>query len=170
MFGAWSFRHGVHPPDSKTLTESVAVRRMPFPDEIVLPLRQHAGRPAKLIVKKGDHVERGDKVGEADGWISVPIHASAAGTVTEVGWWPHPDGTVDQAVRIKVDPFSPQIPRPRIVPEWEGLSPEEVVAAVQQAVLLDAYVNKCAEVNDVTHRAVQYHSRLQIGHREHVAA
>ncbi len=133
MFGDWSFRHGVHPPDSKTLTEAVPVRRMPFPKEIVLPLRQHAGKPARLIVEKGDHVERGDKVGEADGWISVPIHASAAGTVTAVEWWPHPDGSMEQAVRIAVDEFSPQIPRPRMVPEWEGLGPREVVAAVQQA-------------------------------------
>jgi electron transport complex protein RnfC len=109
------------------------VRRMPFPEEIVLPLRQHAGKPARLIVKKGDHVERGDKVGAADGWISVPIHASAAGTVTGIDWWPHPDGSMEQAVRIKVDPFSPQIPRPRMVPAWEGLEPREVVAAVQQA-------------------------------------
>ena len=133
MFGGWSFRHGVHPPDSKSLTEAVSVRRMPFPEEIVLPLRQHAGKPARLIVKKGDHVERGDKVGEADGFISVPIHASAAGTVTAVDWWPHPDGSMEQSVRIKVDPFSPQIPRPRIVPEWEGLEPKQVVDAVQQA-------------------------------------
>ncbi len=133
MLAGWSFRHGVHPPDSKALTEAVPVRRMPFPREIVLPLRQHAGKPARLIVRKGDHVERGDKVGEADGWISVPIHASAAGTVTDVDWWPHPDGSMERAVRIAVDEFSPQIPRPRMVPEWEGLDARDVVAAVQQA-------------------------------------
>jgi electron transport complex protein RnfC len=128
-----TFRHGVHPPDTKHLTESVPIRRMPFPDEIVLPLRQHAGKPAVLLVEPGDRVERGDKIAEADGFISVPIHASAAGTVTDVGLWPHPDGSVDMAVRIRLETFSPQIPRPRIVPHWEGLSPREVVAAVQQA-------------------------------------
>jgi len=133
MFGRFTFRHGVHPPDSKSLTESVPIRRMPFPDEIVLPLRQHAGKPARLLVKKGDRVERGDLIAEAQGFISVPIHASAAGTVTHVGLWPHPSGGVDEAVRIEVEPFSPQIPRPRIVPHWEGLSPKQVVEAVQHA-------------------------------------
>lgn len=128
-----TFRHGVHPPDTKHLTESIPIRRMPFPDEIVLPLRQHAGKPALLLAKPGDRVERGDKIAEADGFVSVPIHASAAGTVTDVGLWPHPDGSMDTAVRIRLEAFSPQIPRPRIVPHWEGLSPREVVAAVQQA-------------------------------------
>ena len=127
------FRHGVHPPDHKGLTEKVPIRRLPFPDEVVLPLRQHAGKPARLLVKKGDHVERGDKVAEADGFVSVPIHASAAGTVTGIGWWPHTDGTMAEAVRIRVDRFSPQLPRPRLVPHWEGLTAAQVVAAVQQA-------------------------------------
>ena len=109
---------------------------MPFPAEIVLPLRQHAGRPARPIVKPGDRVERGDMVAEADGWVSVPIHASAAGRVESVGLWPHPDGSTDVAVRIQVDPYSAQAPRPRVIPPWEGLSPKEIVQAVQHGGLV----------------------------------
>ena len=75
---ASGFRHGVHPAEEKELTSQLPIRRMPFPDQIVLPLRQHAGNPAKLCVAIGDHVERGDPVGLADGWVSVPIHASAS--------------------------------------------------------------------------------------------
>ncbi|MDH5234396.1 MAG: electron transport complex subunit RsxC [Gemmatimonadota bacterium] len=130
---ASGFAHGVHPPEAKGLTAQVPIRRMPFPAEIVLPLRQHAGKPARLCVKVGDRVERGDKVGEADGFMSVPIHASAAGTVADVDWWPHPDGSMAMAVRITVDPYAAQIPRPRMVPKWAGLSVEEVVQAVQDA-------------------------------------
>jgi len=127
------FRHGVHPPEEKELTRALPIRRMPYPEEIILPLRQHAGNPAILCVKPGDHVERGDKVGNADGFMSVPIHASAAGTVVDIDWWPHPDGSMAQAVRIKVDRFAPQIARPRLVPHWEGLTTPQVVAAVQEA-------------------------------------
>src|SRR5512141_3245571 len=130
---AKGFRHGVHPPEEKELTSHLPIRRMPYPDELVLPLRQHAGKPAILCVKIGDRVERGDKVGEADGFMSVPIHASAAGTVVDVDWWPHPDGTMAEAVRIKVDRYAPQVPRPRLVPHWEGLTTEQVVKAVQDA-------------------------------------
>ena len=132
LFGP-SFRHGVHPPDSKALTNTVPIRRMPFPDEVVLPVRQNAGKPARLIVRAGDHVERGDTIGVADGYVSVPIHATATGTIRAIDWWPHPDGSMEQAVRIAVDRFSPQLPRPRIVPEWDGLTPDEVRAAVQEA-------------------------------------
>ncbi len=130
---ATGFRHGVHPAEEKQLTNQLPIRRMPFPDEIVLPLRQHAGKPATLCVKVGDHVERGDPVGLADGFISVPIHASAAGTVKEICWWPHPDGSMALSVRIAVDRHAPQLPRPRLVPRWEGLTTEQVVRAVQQA-------------------------------------
>jgi electron transport complex protein RnfC len=99
----------------------------------VLPLRQHAGKPARVIVRKGQRVERGDVVATSDGFVSVPIHASAAGTVTAIELCPHPDGSMAEAVRIAVDPYSAQIARTRMVPEWSGLTREQVVDAVQQA-------------------------------------
>ncbi len=133
MLPSLTFRHGVHPPELKELTEAVSVRRMPFPDEVILPLSQHTGKPAKLLVKAGDRVERGDKIAEADGFISAPVHASATGTVEEIGLFPHPLGSYSTAVRIKVEPFSAQAPRPRLVPEWAGLAPDEVRQAVQDA-------------------------------------
>jgi electron transport complex protein RnfC len=132
MWDKLTFSHGVHPPEHKDQTSGVPIRRLPFPEEIVLPLRQHAGKPARLMVEVGDRVERGDKVAEADGFVSVPIHSSAAGKVVEIDWWPHPDGSMARAVRIEVEKYSPQIPRPRVIPKWEGLDPQEVVAAVQK--------------------------------------
>ena len=128
-----TFRQGVHPPELKTLTEQSRIRRMPFPDEVVLPLSQHTGKPARLLVRVGDRVERGDKIGEADGFISAPIHASATGTVKEIDLWPHPNGSYSPAVRIQVEKYSAQTPRGRTVPDWKGLSPEEIRAAVKNA-------------------------------------
>ncbi|MBW2275153.1 MAG: electron transport complex subunit RsxC [Deltaproteobacteria bacterium] len=133
MRASLSFRHGVHPPDRKELTAEVPIRRMPFPDEVVLPLQQHAGKPARLVVRPGQRVERGDLLAEADGFISAPVHASAAGTVKEVRLWPHPNGSHSPAVRIAVEPFSAQAPRPRMVPDWQGLEPKEMVAAIRDA-------------------------------------
>ena len=128
---AFGFGHGIHPPDEKGLTAALPIRRMPFPREVVVPLRQHAGKAAKLVVREGDRVERGDVLAVADGFVSAPVHASAAGHVEEIGLWPHPDGSMDTAVRIAVSTFSAQVPRPRIVPRWEGLTPDEVVKTVQ---------------------------------------
>ncbi|MDQ8154698.1 MAG: electron transport complex subunit RsxC [Gemmatimonadota bacterium] len=129
----FGFAHGVHPPEEKGLTSGLPIRRMPYPDELILPLRQHAGKPAKLCVKVGDYVERGDPVGQADGYMSVPIHASAAGTVSAIDLWPHPDGSYVQSVHIKVDTYALQAARPRLVPQWEGLTVEQVIKAVQEA-------------------------------------
>ncbi len=128
-----TFRHGVHPPELKQLTEQAKIRRVPFPDEVILPLSQHTGAPAVPIVKPGDRVERGDKVAVADGFISSPVHASASGTVADIDLWPHPDGSYKPAVRIAVDRYSAQASRPRIVPRWEGLAPPGIVQAVQDA-------------------------------------
>ncbi|HEX6135717.1 MAG TPA: electron transport complex subunit RsxC [Longimicrobiales bacterium] len=127
------FRHGVHPPERKELTAAVPVRRMPFPEQVVLPLRQHAGKPAVPLVQRGDRVERGDKVAAADGYMSVPMHASAAGIVTGIDWVPHPDGSMVEAVHIAVERHSAQLPRPRLVPEWESLAGDDVARAVQEA-------------------------------------
>jgi electron transport complex protein RnfC len=129
---AFHFGHGVHPPDAKELTAHLPIRRMPYPSEVIIPLRQHAGKPAKLVVRVGDYVERGDTLAVADGFVSAPVHASAAGRVVEIGLWPHPDGSMDTAVRIAVAPFAAQVPRPRLVPRWEGLTAGEVVKAVQE--------------------------------------
>ena len=133
MLRGLKFRHGVHPPELKALTAGAPIRRLPFPDEVVLPLRQHAGKPARAIVRVGDRVERGDKLGEADGYVSTPVHASAAGTVEEILLWPHPDGSYAPAVRIAVDRYSPQAARPRLVPDWVTLSPQDLVAAIREA-------------------------------------
>jgi len=133
VFGRLKFRHGVHPPELKELTAGIPIRRLPFPEEVVLPLRQHAGKPARLVVAPGYRVERGDTIGEADGWVSTPVHASAAGTVADIGLWPHPDGSYAEAVRIRVDRYSPQAPRPRLVPDWTRLAPAEIVSAIRDA-------------------------------------
>ena len=130
---AFGFQHGVHPPEHKELTASVPIRRLPVPSEVVLPVRQHAGKPAKVVVRRGDAVERGDVVAVADGFISAPVHASATGHVAAIEQWPHPDGSTALAVRIAVEPYSAQVPRPRRVPEWQSLTPQQIVQGVQDA-------------------------------------
>lgn len=130
---SFGFLHGIHPPEHKELTSKLPIRRMPYPDELVLPLRQHAGKPARLVVAKGMHVERGDVLAAADGWVSSPVHASAAGWVEDTIWAPHPDGSMTQAILLRVERYSAQVPRPRLVPDWHGLTPKQVVQAVQDA-------------------------------------
>lgn len=130
---AFGFAHGVHPPDTKQLTNRLPIRRMPYPEEVVLPIRQHAGKPAIPLVARGDRVLRGDTLAAADGFVSSPVHASASGVVKDIALWPHPDGSMCPAIHIAVDRYSAQMPRPRIVPQWEDLGRDDIVRAVQAA-------------------------------------
>jgi electron transport complex protein RnfC len=107
-------------------SEATAARRSAncHSPEGLLPLSQHAGKPAVPLVQAGDRVERGDKVAEADGWMSSPVHASAAGTVRGIELCPHPSGAWQPAIRIAVAPHSAQVPRRRMIPDWHGLTRE----------------------------------------------
>ncbi len=127
-----TFRHGVHPPESKSLTAGLEIRRLPFPEQVVLPLSQHAGKPARPLVAVGDTVQRGDKIAEEQGWVSSPVHASATGTVVAIDLWPHSSGSHQPAIRIDVDRYSAQTARPRMIPDWHDLTPSELVECVRQ--------------------------------------
>ena len=128
-----SFRNGVHPPENKDLTSGIASRRLPFPEEIILPLSQHLGRPAEARVKPGDRVERGDVIAAASGYVSSYVHASAAGTVKSIEHWPHPAGAMQPSIRIAVDPHSTQLQRPRLVPRWDEVPEEQLSEEISKA-------------------------------------
>lgn len=74
---------GVHPPESK-LTASDKIIPVELPREVVITFAQHIGAPAKCELKKGDHVDRGDLIAAAGGFVSANVHASISGTVTKV--------------------------------------------------------------------------------------
>ena len=75
--------HGIHPPGNK-ITSNKKIERVPLPKQVILPLSQHIGAPSKAIVKKGDEVKVGQKIAEAGGFVSVPIHSTVSGKVTKV--------------------------------------------------------------------------------------
>ncbi|NNJ79197.1 MAG: electron transport complex subunit RsxC [Xanthomonadales bacterium] len=131
--GKPGFKNGVHPPENKELTSGIASRRLPFPDEIILPLSQHIGRPAEALVTPGDRVERGDVIARASGYISSYVHASAAGTVKSIEHWPHPSGAMQPSIRIVVDPHSTQLQRPRLVPHWDEVPEEQLSEEISKA-------------------------------------
>lgn len=74
---------GVHLPENKTSSDK-KIEKAPIPKQVILPLSQHIGAPAKSIVKPGDSVKTGQKIAEAGGFVSVPIHATISGQVTKI--------------------------------------------------------------------------------------
>lgn len=134
MFGLGNptFKHGIHPGEFKELTREAAIERIPFSRKVVLPLSQHLGAPSKPVVKTGDRVRRGQLIAEAGGFVSVPLHASVTGRVTAVGLRHHPSGQLVDAIEIETDVTSPQSLAGEETLDWQAMSPQEIVAAVQR--------------------------------------
>ena len=76
-----TFKGGIHPYDGKALTKDSPAETYLPRGEMVYPLSQHIGAPASPVVQKGDYVKRGQKIGEAGGFVSAPVHASVSGIV-----------------------------------------------------------------------------------------
>ena len=93
---------GVHPVEGKELSEHFGLVQFPAPKTVVIPMSQHLGAPAEPIVAVGDTVQVGQKIGEAGGFISSPIHASVSGTVTAVEPRLHPTSGA-QVMSVVID-------------------------------------------------------------------
>lgn len=79
-----TFVGGIHPFDGKSLTKKKRIKDILPTGDLVYPLSQHIGAPAKAVVKKGDHVLAGQVLAESGGFVSAPILSSVSGTVKAI--------------------------------------------------------------------------------------
>ena len=93
---------GAHTPHDKATAASKPVP-MPLPAQVRILMSQHIGAPAKALVKKGDEVFVGTKIGEAGGFVSANIHSSVSGTVAAVEPFRLSNGRTCDSVVIKTD-------------------------------------------------------------------
>ena len=128
-----TFQHGVHPHDYKELSNQCAIERLPFPDTLTLPLAQHIGAPSKPIVRKGQRVRRGEKIAEAAGFVSVALHSPVDGEVEAIGLFDHPNGQMQQSIRLRTDRFSAQQIAGGQVPDPTTLDRKGFIGALQEA-------------------------------------
>lgn len=96
------FRGGIDPGNHKDTAELETVR-MPLPSRVIIPMLQHVGAPCVPLVRKGDRVFVGQKIGDSDRPISAPVHSSVSGTVTDVRPIVYSNGMEVMAVEIKPD-------------------------------------------------------------------
>ena len=131
---ARSFFGGIHPKENKHYAENAPVQEFREPDLLVIPMGQHIGAPCKPLVKKGDLVTMGQKIGDNEG-LCVPVHASVSGTVKAVEMRPHTSGTMMMSVVIEndhQDTLCPDI-QPRTSEEVEKLTPQELMGIIREA-------------------------------------
>ncbi len=131
---AFSFFGGIHPKENKYYAKDNPVQNFPEPDELVVPMAQHIGVPCKSLVKKGDVVTVGQKIGDSEG-LCVPVHAPVSGKVKAVEMRPHTSGTMMMSVVIQndhLDTLCPDI-QPRTQAQVDSLSAQELLQIICEA-------------------------------------
>ena len=129
---AQAFFGGVHPNDLKAATNEKAIEQLAPPAEVVIPMSMHFGAPCTPLVKAGDHVKVGQKIGEFHG-LGAPIHASVSGTVKVVEPRPYSMGGNMMSVVIENDfqnELSEEVKAPA---DPDALTAEEMVEAIKNA-------------------------------------
>ena len=131
----WTLPGGIHVPDNKTQSATHPVTPAALPKRLVIPLQQHLGNPAKALVTVGERVRKGQVIGEPNGFISAPVHASSSGTVTDIGPYPiaHPSGLEGTCVVIETDGREEWIDLPEPVTDFTTLGKEEILQRVRNA-------------------------------------
>lgn len=128
-----TFKSGIHPAYKKNSTEGSAVCVAKIPQKVVIPLQQHIGAPTKPLVKKGDVVKVGQKIGDSEAFVSAPVHASISGKVKSVAPHWHPAGKMVASITIESDgkdePFDNN-PGKR---DYAALSPKEILGIARDA-------------------------------------
>lgn len=125
-----TFERGVHPSYYKEQTSSKPIETPALPKAVVVPLQQHVGASNEPLVKKGDMVEEGLRIGDVSAYISAPVHASLSGKVKDIDVCQTPSGARSLAVFIEGDGSSRDWPA---VPGAGDLSPEAVREAIREA-------------------------------------
>jgi electron transport complex protein RnfC len=95
-----TFKGGAHPPEQKERTSELPIERLAA-KQVVIPLNQHFGAPIQSLVKVGDQVRRGQKIADAEGRMTVPLHASISGKVVKIE--PRAMSTNSDGVCIVID-------------------------------------------------------------------
>ena len=127
-----SFKGGIHPYDGKELSKDKAIIDAHAGKELVYPLSQHIGAPAKAIVAKGDRVLCGQCIAEAGGFVSAPVYSSVSGTVKGIEKRRSVTGDMIDSIIVENDGEYEQAD-PITDKAYEDMSREEVIDVIKKA-------------------------------------
>ena len=127
-----TFKGGIHPYEGKELTMDKPIETYLPKGELVYPLSQHIGAPAKPVVKKGDRVLVGQRIAEAGGFVSAHIHASVSGTVKNIEPRLTAGGTKVESIIIENDGEYEVMERPA-PGNWQEMDRKDLLAVIQDA-------------------------------------
>ena len=130
--GLLTFKGGIHPKDGKALAKDQPIKELLPLGELVYPLSQHIGAPAVPLVKKGDHVLKGQKIAEAGGFVSAPVYASVAGTVKAIEMRYNPAGSKVNCIVLENDGTYEEVEY-TLITSLKELTKEEIIERISEA-------------------------------------
>jgi len=105
--GRFTFAGGTHPPESKELTSESEIQPGPAVKQVAIMLSQHTGAICQPLVRKGNMVQAGQKIGDSDAFVSAPVHSPITGKVKEIALQSHPVLGRCPAIIIDAYTYSP---------------------------------------------------------------
>jgi len=128
-----TFNHGIHPSYNKELTATKKIEKAVLSTKVVIPLQQHIGAPCKPLVKKGDAVTEGQKIGETTAsFVTAPVHSSISGKVKDIEKLPYPAGGKVLSVIIEGDGTAKEWGNGGIGLELESLTAEALKHIIKE--------------------------------------
>ncbi|MBF8269352.1 MAG: Electron transport complex, RnfABCDGE type, C subunit [Gammaproteobacteria bacterium] len=117
-----TFPGGLKLATFKHLSDSEMAQQQALPERLILPLQQHIGIPAEPVVRIGDQVLKGQVIARANGYVSLPVHASTSGRIIDIGDYPvpHPSGLNAPCIVIEADGLD----------QWGEITPTHEYASV----------------------------------------
>ncbi|MEZ9583104.1 electron transport complex subunit RsxC, partial [Vibrio cyclitrophicus] len=130
----WDFPGGVHPAENKKQSNTTDITHARLPEEIVLPVKQHIGKPGNLLVAVGDTVLKGQQLTALDTGFTLPVHAPTSGVITaiEPRTTAHPSGLSEMCVVIKPDGLDTWIEK-NPVEDFSKKTSDELLDVIRQA-------------------------------------
>ncbi|UPQ88709.1 electron transport complex subunit RsxC [Vibrio sinaloensis] len=130
----WDFPGGIHPAENKAQSLKNPISQASIADELVLPIKQHIGKPGMLTVNVGQHVLKGQALTKYDTSFMLPVHAPTSGTIVaiEPRTTAHPSGLSETCIVIKPD-FEDQWVERDPWPNFRDHTPDELIEKIRQA-------------------------------------
>lgn len=126
-----TFNGGVNVPHNKELTEKKPLEHAKEPNVVYIPLQQHIGAPCQALVSVGDRVKVGQKIGQAEAFVSTPIHSSVAGIVKSIVDMTTPTGMTAKTIVIESDKTNEKDENMKSSGNVEDLSAKEILAIIK---------------------------------------
>ncbi|RJG48105.1 electron transport complex subunit RsxC [Motilimonas pumila] len=125
----WRYAGGVFPAERKHYSNKTAIGQAIIPEQLVIPVSQHLGESADILVKVGDLVQKGQPLTACNNFRALPVHASSSGTVSAIELRPscHASGIFEQAIVINTDGLD----------TWQPRSPRDDISSLDKHQLID---------------------------------